>query len=116
MLNTLRVESLETLQRSNFVPQALRPDTPFSFAPIDRRSLLCISKIGLASREFTPTPGEKIPRPPSENLLIGMTGNSSPLAFLIQGRVEGVAVYLGTWEWQNGALNQHSAALVSALK
>jgi hypothetical protein len=88
---TFSTDHLDYLQRSGGLPPVTGPLTS---APPNLRQLYHIKSVGCIKKE----PSQKQPeRIVSEDILIGAYGYKIPLAFLVQGTLEGVSIYMGTW-------------------
>ena len=92
------VGSLDYLQRSGAPPAALEADFARTSAPSGRRRVDRIAGIG--TFEKFPSPkgeGETSMRLLTEDVLAGLYGEAIPLAFLVQGSPQGIALQVGVW-------------------
>lgn len=92
----ISTEHFDYLQRSQFQPAGLSMHHDVTAAPPELRQLWHVHGVGRAEKVVRPTPGLPT-RLISEDVLIGLSGHSIPLAFFVYGQPGGVEIALGTW-------------------
>ena len=93
-------DHVDYLQRSNFEPELLSPGSVLTSAPPQCRRLFQIAGIGLFEKQWDARKqqidGRRF-RLPTEDAITSLYGYKLPVAFLVEGKPEGVAVHLGIW-------------------
>ncbi len=94
--NSLSTDHLDYLQRNQYTPDSSPRGNSWTSATPELRRLLRVHGIGRVEKTFQPKPGLD-ERMLSEDVLVGLYGYKIPLAFLVWGEPQGVAVHVGTW-------------------
>jgi hypothetical protein len=94
--NSLSTAHLDYLQRNQYTPDPSTLGDSWTSATPELRRLLRVHGIGQAEKTFQPKPwqGERML---SEDVLVGLYGYKIPLAFLVWGEPQGIAIHMGTW-------------------
>jgi Helicase HerA, central domain len=91
---------LDYLRRAGVNLAGLSVGGPSTTAPPDRRRLWRVRSIGRADKQLKPSRG-RLEQSAGDDLLIGLSGASIPMAFFVNGTPSGIAIYVGTWSHPN---------------
>jgi DNA helicase HerA-like ATPase len=88
---------IDYLQRTTFSLHYLAGDCRAVIqADPKMRRLKQVLGVGRAQKEYKAVPGQPL-HLPSQDVLVGLSGNRTPIAFLVQGSAQGVTIQVGVW-------------------